>query len=113
MGVAISTYKVVVSRHVDQGEVRHLYLEVDSSETGAFKHFAVYFYEKDPDSLGYVNPDNGYVVLLLPVREFDNIHHVLQTEKEVYANWYAANGNNLVWFQLGTSEEPVGEGFTD
>jgi hypothetical protein len=113
MGVKISTYRVVVNRHVDEGEVRHLHLEADSSETGRFKHFALFFYEKDPDSLGYVNPDNGYVVPFLPVREFDGIYHVLQTEKECHANWHAGGDNKLVWFQIGTSREPLGEGFTD
>ena len=45
MSVLIGSYQVVVSRHVDQAEVRHLYLEADPSESGAFKHFALYFYE--------------------------------------------------------------------
>jgi hypothetical protein len=49
----------------------------------------------------------------LPVREFDGIYHVLQTEKECHANWHAGGDNKLVWFQIGTSREPLGEGFTD
>jgi len=31
----------------------------------------------------------------------------------VYANWFADGSNKLGWFQIGTQEEPLGEGFTD
>jgi hypothetical protein len=113
MSVFIGSYQVVVSRHVEQAEVRHLYMEADPSESGAFKHFALYFYEKESDSLGYMNSDNGHLVPFLPLRDFDNIYHILQTEKKVYANWHAAGDNKLVWFQVGTSSEPLGEGLTD
>jgi len=34
MSFFIANYQVVVSRHREQGEVRHVYLGADSSETG-------------------------------------------------------------------------------
>jgi hypothetical protein len=113
MTALIANYRVVVCRHVNQGEVRNIELKADDSVTGIFKNFALYFYEKDPDELGYVNPDNGYVVPRLPARDFDNVYHILQTEKKVYASWGAGDDNKLVWFQVGTSTEPLGEGLTD
>lgn len=110
MAAAISSYLVGVHRHTSGGHVRWLSLEADS---GRFRHFTIYFFEDDPDSLGYVNPDTGHVVPLLPIRDFDNMYQMLQTEKPVYVYWYSGDDNRIVWFQLCTSEEPLGEGPAD
>src|SRR5262245_39608718 len=80
-----NSYGVVCHRGKDDFWVRALYLEAVASEPGAFKHFAIYFIEKDDPTLGqgYVNPDNGYVVPLLPARDFDALYHLMQTEKKL------------------------------
>lgn len=109
-----NSYGVVCHRGKDDQWVRALYLEAVASEPGTFRLFAIYFIEKDDPSLGqgYVNPDNGYVVPVLPARDFDALYHLLQTEKKVYANWSAGGDNTLEWFQIGASKDPLPKGPT-
>ena len=42
------------------------------------------------------------------------MYHLLQTEKPVYFSWgFDEPGEKLTWCDLSTTEEPIGEGFTD
>ncbi len=107
-----NSYSVVCHRGETDQFVRAIYLTAVASEPGVFKSFALYFIEQDGSELGrgYVNPDNGYVVPLLPARDFDPMYRILQTERTVYANWYADGDNKLVWFQVTASQvAPSGE----
>jgi hypothetical protein len=99
---------VVLQGNQEPGIIRQVYLEAAAGTAGPFKHFAIYFTEQAPPNLGYVNPDDGYVVPFLPLRDFAEMYHILKTEKKVYAEWYADNNKNLQWFQIGSSPDPVG-----
>jgi hypothetical protein len=114
MGVKIASYVVGTHRPLEPYFVRHLYLTADAAETGVYKNFALYFTEDTSNELGigHVVADTGYVVGWFPVRDFDTMYHILQTEKDVYVNWATA-GTKLSWFELSTSTEPLGEGLTD
>jgi hypothetical protein len=113
MSVPIGSHRVIIERNTDGPIVRHLYMEAAASETGVFKSFALYFTQQAPDRLGYVNPDNGFVVAFLPLSDFQDIHELLRTSDGVYAFWYADGSNKLVWFQVGTGSDPVGAGPKD
>jgi hypothetical protein len=110
----IASYGVVTQANQNPGNTlaRHLYLEADPSSSGTFKHFALYFFEP-PQSLGYVNPNNGYVVPFLRLNDFSDIYHIVQSEKPVYTLFYADDSNQLQWFQVRTAAEPTGEGPTN
>jgi hypothetical protein len=110
----IASYSVVTQANQDPGNTlaRHLYLEADPSASGTFKHFALYFFEP-PQSLGYVNPNNGYVVPFLRLSDFSDIYNIVQSEKPVYTLFYADDSNQLQWFQVRTGAEPTGQGPVD
>ena len=110
----VASYSVVAERNRDPNNTlgRHLYLEADSSASGTFKHFALYFSD-DPPSLGYVNPDNGYVVPFLLLKDFSDIYHIVQAERPVYTSFFADDDKELQWFQVRTALEPTGEGPID
>jgi hypothetical protein len=108
MSVEIASYNVVLQGNQGPGIVRHLYMEAAAGAPGPFKHFAIYFTEQAPTDLGYVNPDDGYVVPFLPLRDFAELYKVLKAEKKVYADWYADNNKKLQWFQVRSSADPVG-----
>lgn len=110
----VASYSVVTQGNNDPNNSlsRHLYLEADPSASGTFKHFALYFLQ-DPPSLGYVNPDNGYVVPFLSIEDFSDIYYIVQAERPVYAAFFADDNSALQWFQVRTGVEPTGEGPVD
>lgn len=112
----IATYSVVtqINQNPDISLVRHLYLEADPSASGTFKHFVLYFYESPgPVDAGYVNPNNGYVVPRLPLRDFSDIYHIVQSERPIYTSFAADDNNFIVYFQIRTDPEPTGQGPID
>ena len=112
MNVKIGKYSVSVRRGRAHSHTKTLSLQASSSATGTFKSFALFFYE-NPPNLGYVNPDNGYVVPMLPEVDFDPMYHLIQTERPIYAGWQTNDDNKLEWFSLYTGEEPPGEGLAE
>ena len=66
--------------------------------------------------IGYVTAtQDPYVYAFARTSDFEDMYHILQTEKPVRFSWRTMGGNNpsLHDFQLYTGKEPVGEGLTD
>ncbi len=111
--VPVRGYKVGVTRSRDTGPVRWLTLELEKPER-ELKHVSLFFYEKEPEDLGFVNKETGFVVANLPIADYQPMYHIVQTEKPVFVNWRIESGADaLLSIDVSTSEEPVGEGFHD
>jgi hypothetical protein len=94
------------------GYVRALRLELDSSKE-LYKTVLLVFFEENLTKLGIQSPAEGSVVVTLPLRDFDDMYHILQTEAPVFADWLADDEHDLKSFSLRTHEEPLGEGPAD
>ncbi len=91
----------------------HIYFTPPSSDSDPFKNGVMYFFSNRQDA-GYQNPANGWVVATPPQSTFADTYRILQTETPVYFHWAAdPTTNRLYWSQLGTSDEPPGEGPRD
>ncbi len=109
----IISYKVGVSRAARPGPVRALTLQLAAGE-GAISQVAIFFYEKPPTGLGFVNRQTGFVNVNLPLVDFDPMYHVLNIEKPVFVHWRTdPEDERLTSIDVSTSEEPVGEGPVD
>jgi hypothetical protein len=110
---AITSYKVGVSRAVRGGASRWITLQLGTPE-GGIKEVSVFFWEKPPAKMGFVNRETGFVSVNLPVADFDPIYKVVNTESPIFAHWRTdPEEERLASFDVSTSEEPVGEGFPD
>jgi hypothetical protein len=110
---AITSYKVGVSRAARSGPVRTLTLQLAVPD-GALTQVSLFFYEKPPSGLGFVNRQTGFVSVNLPLADFDPMYHLLNIEKPVFVHWRTdPEDERVVSIDVSTSEEPVGEGLVD
>lgn len=109
----IANYKIESRRTTGNGGyVRALKLELDPMEE-LYKTILLVFFEENLSKLGVQSPSEGSVVVTLPIRDFHDMYHILQTEAPVFADWLADDENDLKSFSLRTHEEPLGEGPAD
>jgi|tagenome__1003787_1003787.scaffolds.fasta_scaffold20631756_2 hypothetical protein len=109
----IISYKVGVSRAARPGPVRSLTLQLADGE-GAISQVAIFFYEKQPSALGFVNRQTSFVNVNLPLVDFEPMYQVLNIEKPVFVHWRTdPEDERLASIDVSTSEEPVGEGPVD
>lgn len=113
---AVVSYKVGITRSHKVGPARWLNLKLESSSEGvdAVSSVSLFFYEKQPPSLGYLTRDSGILVANLPLSDFAPTYQILNTEKPVFAH-YRLHGdeNRLLSLDVSTAEEPLGEGPVD
>lgn len=113
----VSSYAVDVAK--GSGKiVRVLSMEAGGSSTADADHVVIRFYDKEPKDLGTFDPGGGGVdssiYCNLHISYFNDIYHVLQTEKPVRIGWLTqGNTNDLDHISIGTFEEPIGEGPAD
>lgn len=113
-GIIIRSYKVTVNVGEGEGFVRRLFLESGAGEPNPIHRVTVSFYEEPPAQRGRTGPSGRNLFVEAPLRDFDVMYHILQSEKPVYALWSLDDGGRLASFQLGTAEyEPLGEGQVD
>jgi len=94
---------------------RRLILESIDPNSGSYKYVFIYFFQEPaPSDFGGRTSDGG-VIVNLPLRDFDHMYHLLQTEKPVFAAWGVdSDGIKLNTFKLRTNrKEPLGEGLQD
>ena len=108
MSKKITSFTTVIQGNTTPGIVRQLYMEAEEEPANALKHFAIYFTEETPKDLGYVNPDDGYIVPFLPLRDFAEMNEMLHKEKNVYADWFAGDDKKLLWFLIASCPDAVG-----
>jgi hypothetical protein len=110
---AVTSYKVGVSRSARPGPARSLTLQLAVPQ-GGIAQVSIFFYEKPPGGLGFVNRRTGFVTANLPLADFEPMYHVLNIEKPVFVHWRTdPEDERIVSIDVSTSEEPVGEGLVD
>src|SRR4051794_3937635 len=110
---AVSSYKVGANRAVRGGAIRWLTLQL-AEASGGLKEVSLFFWDKPPAKLGFVNRTSGFVCVNLPVGDFDPMYRIVNTESPIFVHWRTdPEEERLASFDLSTSEEPVGEGFPD
>lgn len=109
----IANYKIETRRATGDGSyVRALRLALEPTEQ-LYKTILLVFFEEKLDKLGIQSPADGSVIVTLPVKDFHDMYHMLQTEAPVFADWLVDDEHNLKSFSLRTHEEPLGEGLAD
>jgi hypothetical protein len=109
----VTNYKVGICRSVHGGPARWLTLELSPSDDPV-KRISLFFYEKPAGKFGFVNRATGFVVVNLPLADFDPLYKVVNTERPVYAHWRSEAGEEkIISIDVSTSEEPIGEGPVD
>ena len=108
----IDAYRVGVSRRSADSFTRFLFLEPDPGHSGPGSSGVRIFFEPNPKEIGRLAAD--FVVVTLDPSYFRDMYHLLQTEKPMYFSWGLEEmGTQIAWCDLSTTEEPIGEGFTD
>jgi len=116
----IGSYKVGATRALQKkaGPVRWLDFELVEPK-GNLNHVSLYFYEDKlpPDpGIGFVNRTSGYVMVNLPLKDFEPMYHIVQTEKPAFVTWRTdpdPDVERIVSIDVSTLEEPLGEGIED
>jgi hypothetical protein len=109
----IANYKIEARRATgDGGYIRALRLSLEPAEE-LYKTVLLVFFEEDLSKLGTQCPADGSVIVTLPIKDFDVLYHILQTEAPVFVEWIADDEHELKSFSLRTHEEPLGEGPAD
>jgi hypothetical protein len=116
MKAEIHSYNVVVQRRASDAnvgdDVRYLFLNGKEQETGDFLDFTIHFYETDNHDMGTFNPVSG-VAVGLPVKDFTDMYHILQTEVGVLATFETDENNKVIFFSMVTRDAQIGHGFTN
>lgn len=115
----IDSYRVAI-QHRPSGEVtRQLLLRTVRGYEGAGSSgIHLFFYETAPEEAG--SAVNDLIVARLPASLFDDMYHLLQTERPLYFAWEEeeegegeGGARPLRFCALSTMEEPAGEGLAD
>lgn len=98
----VKTYHVVIERRKTFHYPRQIYLETINGAG-----LQIYFTDEEGDDLGSVAPSSSTVQVYLPLRDFDDIHQLLRTEKEVRASWQMDVSQKLISFSIETKKDLV------
>jgi hypothetical protein len=112
----ITSYKAYITRRASDGnagrDVRYIHLDGADQETGENLNFTISFYETETGDMGNYFPGSG-VGMGLPLREYADMYHMLQTETRISARFEVDENNKVTWFAMGTAGNIVGETDTD
>jgi hypothetical protein len=109
----VVSYKVGVTRSHKRGPSRWLSAKLEA-ESGGVQTVAMFFYEGEVPSLGYLSRETNQLVANLPAADFEPSYRILMTEKPVFIHFRVhGDENRLLSLDLSTSEEPIGEGPVD
>ncbi len=109
----IANYKIELRRTIGDGSyVRAIKIELEPTDE-LYKTVLLVFFEEDCLKLGTQCPADGSVIVTLPIKDFDSLYHIIQTEAPVFVDWLADDEHELKSFSLRTHEEPLGEGPAD
>jgi hypothetical protein len=102
----VSTYSVLLRRDKDaNGTSRHFIL-TGEEPIGNIQQIHINFTDPEPNAdWGYSH--NSGAVVYLPMRDFADMYHLLQTEKQVHVNFVADENNILTLFTLSMETKPV------
>jgi hypothetical protein len=110
---AILNYKVGIMRSAKVGPCRWITLGMENPTDGV-SQVALFFHDKTPSQLGFLNRHTGSLHADLPAADFDGIYKILNTEKPVFVHWRLdPDEHRLISIDVSTQEEPLGEGFPD
>ncbi len=111
--ILIANYKIELRRTIGDGSyLRAIKVELEPTDE-LYKTVLLVFFEENPPKLGTQCPADGSVIVTLPIRDFDSLYHIIQTEAPVFVDWLADDEHELKSFSLRTHEEPLGEGPAD
>ena len=107
----IKSYDAIISRRASDGnagqDVRYIFLHGEEEGTGNNLNFTISFYETETGDMGSYSPGSG-VGMGLPLREYADMYHMLQTEHRIYAEFEVDENNKVIFFHMGTNDNPVG-----
>ena len=121
MEIEITSYTVGTNRRRSDPNHHKRWIKLFPSTTNStIKFVLIYFVSvgSNPTEgyIGYVtDPKYPRVLAFARVSDFEDMYHILQSEKPVRFSWSTESSSNpsLREFQLLTGKEPVGEGLTD
>lgn len=102
----VSSYEVDVFASSTLSYDRSIRLELVGGDTVSLT------FPTSPPS-DFVSIGGSFHQIQLAAHKFDEVYHLLQTEKPVYFTAYEAGSPPIRFAGFSTSEESVGEGFVD
>lgn len=106
----IQSYKVIVQRSLGSPARRLLRLALKPRRGNPVKTADLVF-EARPRSLGDLGDSTP--LLRLPLEDFEDCYHVLQTEKPVHLAASTGPTGKVIYVGLTSDPEALGEGFKD
>jgi hypothetical protein len=102
----IATYKVEVFESNTLAYDRSIRLELANGHTVSIR-----FPSSAPTD--YVNLGTSFHQVQMDAHKFDEVYHLLQTEKPVYFSAFEAGSPPIRFVGISTSDESTGEGLID
>ena len=115
----IKSYYVGTHRQRESSNFHRRWINlVPKVATSEVEHIVIYFFidetiANDSD-VGYTTPaSTKFIVGYSHISDFEDMYKILQSERPIFFNWAADTNNSLIWFQISTNEERIGEGPSD
>jgi len=106
---AVEHYRVSAFRGNRLGYCRVLRLQLASTDEQGTHEAVLKFVDADTIKQVAITPEHSEVIL--PLADFNDMYHLLQTEKPVFLTAFDEAGS--LFCGLSTDPEPLGEGFSD
>jgi hypothetical protein len=111
----VTTYQVSTFRHRAKPNSHRFLLGLKGvAESGPVTEAAVFFYQSPPpDSIGHIG--GAFLVGTLPEVDFASWYDILRNERPIRLGYEEGAGTDpeIVTLDIGTNQEPVGEGPKD
>lgn len=106
----VESYSVSVFRGSTLNHTRAITLRLRPTDTGSSQQHVTFHFLSSP-STNWVDITNGSSRIQMSLDRYDDMYHLLQTEKPVF--FTAHEFNNYQFAGLTTDPEATGEGFRD
>lgn len=107
----VSTYKVDVFKSSTLNYIRSIRLSLKPTASAAPHTVSIQFHSSPASD--WVSIGNTFSTVHMNLDRYDDMYHILQTEKPVYFTAYELGNPAIRFAGLTTDPEATGEGFRD
>lgn len=107
----VNTYKVDVFKASTLNYIRSIRLNLKPTDSAAAHTVSIQFYPVPAND--WVSIGNNFSTIQMNLDRYDDMYHILQTEKPVYFTAYELGNPSIRFAGLTTDSEATGEGFRD
>ncbi|WP_447971368.1 hypothetical protein [Nitrospira sp. M1] len=107
----VSSYKVDVFKSSTLNYIRAIRLNLKPTASAAAHTVSIRFYSAPGND--WMSIGANFSTIQMNLDRYDDMYHILQTEKPVYFTAYELGNPSIRFAGLTTDSEAIGEGFRD